>query len=429
MIDKTKVAVFHDEKNGIIWLPEEGKLKLTTPENAARIVKMLQDIESRYISDDESDLLYEYLTGQNTVNQHSYYAKEKADLLQNDHLEKLEIMVANDCNLACKYCYASGGTYQKQRCHMEPEKARAYIKALIYNRYKYINNILFFGGEPTICSKTIRSICDYINELYRQGKVEKLPLYTMVTNATLIDDDIIETIKKNDIKVTVSIDGPKAINDVLRIHPDNRGTFDEIYKAVKKMQNAGIEIRLAEVTFTSLHQQRGYTKNQIEEFIHNELGIKDVLIFGCEDNPCHPELVYLGDNNEIKADRLSKKYIYRRMLGLPGTGIVCESGFGAVAMMPDGSLYPCHYFVNNEDYCISKYDEKGYDFSDYPEFIRKYERVCHYKNPKCNDCWAKYTCNMCAAGVIVRDMEACEDIKKAQIKALFEFAEKRKGVL
>ena len=44
-----------------------------------------------------------------------------------------------------------------------------------------------------------------------------MPKFTMVSNATLIDEKMAKIIAKYQIRVTVSVDGPQQVNDCLRI--------------------------------------------------------------------------------------------------------------------------------------------------------------------------------------------------------------------
>ena len=57
----------------------------------------------------------------------------------------------------------------------------------------------------------------------------KVIRFTMTTNATLLNDEIMEYIDKNMGNIVLSIDGRKAVNDKVRVRVDGSGTYDSIF--------------------------------------------------------------------------------------------------------------------------------------------------------------------------------------------------------
>lgn len=49
-------------------------------------------------------------------------------VLERKVLRRIELLVVNECNLNCKYCYAHGGDYGMQTQRMLPEIAVSYDK-------------------------------------------------------------------------------------------------------------------------------------------------------------------------------------------------------------------------------------------------------------------------------------------------------------
>ena len=73
----------------------------------------------------------------------------------------------------------------------------------------------FHGGEPLVLGKA------WLEECVRRateiaGFHKKKIGFGIVTNATLLDDDICLLLKRHDISTCVSMDGPPSINDVYR---------------------------------------------------------------------------------------------------------------------------------------------------------------------------------------------------------------------
>src|SRR3954447_5045317 len=73
-------------------------------------------------------------------------------------LGKLALNVANDCNLACSYCYANKGTYgTPDRSLLLPDDAERYVERLAA-RFDRIDTVQFMGGEPSMNPAAIRRV-------------------------------------------------------------------------------------------------------------------------------------------------------------------------------------------------------------------------------------------------------------------------------
>ena len=140
------------------------------------------------------------------------------DTIENKELECIKIHVSNICNLKCNYCYASYGNYGKKDTLMSfkiAERIVDYIK-----RTKKIRYVTFFGGEPFMAMDVIEYICENL--------IQNNIKFFAQTNGTLLNDRILEVIKKYHIKLTISLDGMKEINDYNRKFRSGQGTYDLI---------------------------------------------------------------------------------------------------------------------------------------------------------------------------------------------------------
>lgn len=77
-----------------------------------------------------------------------------------ERCERLVMVVSQDCNLACKYCYAQQGTYGEE-CEkvMSLDTLKNAVKYTLRKYPKGINKIQFFGGEPLINIDLIEEGC------------------------------------------------------------------------------------------------------------------------------------------------------------------------------------------------------------------------------------------------------------------------------
>jgi sulfatase maturation enzyme AslB (radical SAM superfamily) len=83
-----------------------------------------------------------------------------------------------------------------------------------------------FGGEPLMNFEVVKAIVQYARD--RENEFGKNIRFTMTTNATLLNEEIMDFIDKNMGNVVLSIDGRKEINDKIRTRWDGSGTYDDI---------------------------------------------------------------------------------------------------------------------------------------------------------------------------------------------------------
>lgn len=57
-----------------------------------------------------------------------------------------------------------------------------------------------------------------------------MPQFGIVTNGTIINDDILRILSVYNIAVTISCDGPREINDKLRVNKNHEGVYCIISK-------------------------------------------------------------------------------------------------------------------------------------------------------------------------------------------------------
>ena len=176
-------------------------------------------------------------------------------------LQSIILMAIQDCNLNCKYCYGEGGQF-KDKGIMGIDTAKRAVDFLIDNCGNRKNvNIIFFGGEPLLNLKLIKAIVDYAKEVEQKRDIHFG--MSITTNATLLNKEVQEYLEDNNISIKISIDGPKEVNDNMRVFSDGRGSFDSIMKNTEGLRKKGKASARATVTSAFLD-----TKT-IEKFLIN----------------------------------------------------------------------------------------------------------------------------------------------------------------
>lgn len=152
-------------------------------------------------------------------------------------IRSLTINVTQICNLQCTYCAAGGdGTYGSAQLKISTEKTipqlRYFLDQLPANQsFK----IIFLGGEPLLYPEGIQVLGQYVQD-YVANDVKARNLqaqFAIVTNGTLLNYQNIEILKKLNCQVTVSLDGPPEVNDLVRPMKNNKSSTKAAVEGLK----------------------------------------------------------------------------------------------------------------------------------------------------------------------------------------------------
>ena len=207
------------------------KIPLVKKKNLIEIFKdkyVVEDIEEAYseiLSLIKEEMLY-------TKDLYEAIAMESGE--KESYIKALCLNVIHDCNLRCKYCFADEGEYHGARSVMSAEVGMKAIDFVIEKSGPRKNiEVDLFGGEPLMAFDTIKEIVEHAKV---QEKLHNKSIrFTMTTNATLLNDEIMKYMDENMGNIVLSIDGRKSINDKVRVRADGTGSYDRILPNIKKM--------------------------------------------------------------------------------------------------------------------------------------------------------------------------------------------------
>ncbi len=321
------------------------------------------------------------------------------------YIKALCLNVVHDCNLRCKYCFADEGEYKGCRKPMSAEVGKRAIDYVLENSGNIKNiEVDLFGGEPLMVFDTIKEIVDYAKE--KDKLYNKNIRFTMTTNATLLNDEIIDYIDKNMGNIILSIDGRKEVNDNVRIRVDGSGCYDRILPNIKKMVDRRDPSKqyYARGTFTRENTDffedvmalanEGFSEISIEPVVlpdsHNlSIRREDLPKIYEQYDMLYKEMLRRAENNDnpfkfyhFNIDLNGGPCVYKRISG-------CGAGHEYVAITPDGDIYPCHQFVGNEEFLLGNINSgiKNKNLS------KDFKNAHIYNKPKCKECWARFYCS------------------------------------
>ncbi len=106
------------------------------------------------------------------------------------------------------------------------------LKELSFKQSKLFS-IVLHGGEPFLLGA--KKMETYFG-LLRDSLPYEYPI-SIQTNGILISSELLDICSKYQVSVAVSLDGPKEVNDKLRVSHKNKGTFDDVIKGYEILKN------------------------------------------------------------------------------------------------------------------------------------------------------------------------------------------------
>ena len=328
--------------------------------------------------------------------------------------------VAHDCNLKCKYCFASQGDFNGERSLMSLEVGKKALEYLVKNSGSRRNlEVDFFGGEPLMNFGLVKDLVSYGRSLEKE--YNKKFRFTITTNGVLLDEEIMDYINENMDNIVLSLDGRKEVNDNMRMTINDQGSYDIILPKFKRMvEKRGTKDYYIRGTFTSKNLD---FSNDALDFYNN--GFRSISI---EPVVTPDEMDYALREEHLQDilkeyEKFSKEYInikkkdkdfnfFHFMIDLnQGPCIIkravgCGAGSEYMAVTPEGDLYPCHQFVGEEEFKMGSV----FDGVKNKDLRSKFKNANVYNKEECRVCWARF---YCSGGCHANSYHTHKDLNKA----------------
>ena len=286
-----KLNYFNFKENENIYLITNvlGKYMFISKDDFADMVrkkKLNLDLSKNLI---EKGFIFEENEEVFATNQAMQLRKEKEYLFVSTTLHIF--VVSKNCNFSCIYCQA-GNLNQNNNYKMSKETAKKAVDVALQSPNNYLT-FEFQGGEPLTNFDVIKYIVEYSKSVCGNKKIE----YNLVSNLTLLTDEMIEFFVRNNVSICTSIDGNKDLQNINRPYI-NKDSYCETVKQIKKLQEKNIKVNAIETT--TKYSLKKY-KEIVDEYIN--LGLESIFV---------RPLTKLGkaDNNWKNVGYESEEFIY-----------------------------------------------------------------------------------------------------------------------
>lgn len=153
------------------------------------------------------------------------------------NLDGLVIKVASRCNINCSYCYMynlGDLSFQFQpkflnRWHIRLLARR--IKTYCLAGDKKYFEVIIHGGEPLLMP--ISDFEYFLEEIGNVLRPEIIPVFSVQTNGVLLDQRWFEIFERHSVSLSISLDGPRDINDLHRLDHRGRSTYEGTLNGIR----------------------------------------------------------------------------------------------------------------------------------------------------------------------------------------------------
>lgn len=321
----------------------------------------------------------------------------------------LKIQLGLSCNYGCTYC-------SQRFVPRADETSKKYVESFLQ---KINDNIEFdeklglkiemWGGEPLVYIKTLKPLTAALKDKFKDWK--RKPVFSMITNGSLLTDEIADWLYDNDFEIGLSHDGPGQFvrgpdpfddpekKDIIlrfynRMKPEGRISFNAMLNAQNISRKAIYEyfvnltgdpgVSLGEGEFVDAYDEGGLEmsfKTKKDHFEYRKQAVTDILW-------TNGQIGFYGINEKI--DSFTRAVLSHRSaigvsqkcgmddehivaIDLRGNVITCQN-VSAVSRAPNGEL---HY---------------GGNIAGGMENI-KLKSATHWRNrPDCADCPVLHLC-------------------------------------
>ncbi len=312
--------------------------------------------------------------------------------------DTIVLPISAHCTLKCPYCFAQTNGKFNFRDYSN-EQAEKVIDFTLNNRMSRKSKeplcITFFGGEPLMRIDIIKHVIEYMKTQYPNEMVT----YSITTNGTILNDDVIAVLRDNHFSVLVSIDGPDNEYNLRVDHYGNK-SFSKVMEFIDKLKKNNVYVELR----ATLVNSNPYILETFDFFEKMRTTFYVAFAYSSE-NRNHKYSNYDSDTLQLikkQFEKLAMYYLkkmrngekifnkqfytyndilrYRRNNQIP-----CGAARSYFSITSDGTIFSCTHFINSKEHSIGNITDGINDRN-------KYVPLEIEKIAECKDCWARYLC-------------------------------------
>jgi uncharacterized protein len=179
-------------------------------------------------------------------------------------LELLVVQPTPFCNIDCSYCYLPDRRNTRKITVETLEQVFAWTFRSGLVRQPF--TLLWHAGEPMVLPASFYEEATDLLERCNDSGFEVTQSFQ--TNATLVNDAWCDFIKRRNVHVGVSVDGPAFLHDRHRKTRRGGGTFDKAMQGMRRLHDAGVDFNVITVLTA---QSLAYPDELFDFYVENKI--------------------------------------------------------------------------------------------------------------------------------------------------------------
>lgn len=229
----------------------------------------------------------------------------------------------------------------------------------------------FYGGEPLLAFAEIKQTVGQIEGLSKKRRLK--PHFSLTTNGSLLNDEILDFFEDHEFSVLLSFDGPAQ--DISR----KKGSFDFLVSIIPKiLERPRISLEINSVfTSETIHD----LSRSIE--LIDQMGVRKFSVAFGHRRPWTSSSL-LRQKKELALVRKYFRSRYQKIADVPWTDLVeqlekaiycCPAGLNKMALAADGTLWGCFLFPQYFEGSKKIREAQKYCFGDVDTFIKNHHTI------------------------------------------------------
>jgi len=305
-----------------------------------------------------------------------YLADTRDKLLLDVSLEKMYLLLTDACNMACTYCSEEIMELHRFRAkYMTIETVDRSLECFarlmkLYGGRKPRRRICLYGGEPLLNRDGVFHAVEKITEMKKTGVLPKDTFVYSLTNGQLFTEEYARLFAKHGVGVSISIDGPKRINDTHRITKQRTSPFAKATDAYYLAKQHGVDVGLS----TTLTQEVVDNFDETLDFFIDDLGLKEcITLFILHYTPCFPveptyyekaALCMIKAHERFSALGITEDSMQKKIGAFSNKAPIlaeCGANGGTLVVAPEGTIGPCVDLIKPRLYLGGSVHDAEYD--------------------------------------------------------------------
>lgn len=317
-------------------------------------------------------------------------------------------ILTEQCNLACKYCMQGNSVPSLNRRNFPLMSLEVAARALDFfveqvnsdeSRRDMPKEIIFYGGEPLLNFRVMKFVIEEGVRYQNEGVITGDLNFSVVTNGLLLDEQKIDFFIEKNVSVSISIDGPSAVENSCRINKHGENVFksllDKVNLARSKGLRFGFSVTLTELTLKNLDGLVTFIKQNGLDSVSFNILIKKNDVFIDEDYYVNATKFIIDFYKQTKDEGIREDRLFRKLRSFVDSKIYfsdCGATAGSqVVIMPNGDVGICHGNLTCGDNFIGTIFDKDFIVSKNEKII-EWSQMIPIFNRHCESCEALGIC-------------------------------------